>query len=344
MNNDISFIKDWLPSLIIAASIIAAGIIIQRLAIVYMRRHAKQTRWKGGLVIINSLRGMIVLISVLVGIYIGLTESPLPPNIMHDVEKLHKILIIFIITFVSARILTGMLRAYSRREQGMKRSISLFNTIINIAVYSLGALIIFEAMGVSVTPIITALGVGGLAVALALQDTLSNFFAGVHVIVARIIKPGDYVMLSTGEEGTVNDITWRCTTLLTQSDNLVVIPNSKMAGSIVTNYSLPVRSLAVSLVIGISYDSDLDKVERVALEVAETLMKEMGIENDKPTFRYKEFGTSAITFGISVTVHEFTKQYIMRHNLIKRLNKRFKEEGIVIPFPPVNTVYIKKEN
>ena len=344
MNNDISFIKDWLPSLIIAASIIAAGIIIQKLIIVLVSRHAQKTRWKGGLVIVSSLRGMIILISILAGSYFGFIESPLPANVTQNVGKLHKVLVVFLVTFIIARILTGLLRAYSNREEGMKRSISLFKTIINIIVYCIGLLVILESLGISITPIITALGVGGLAVALALQDTLTNLFSGIQITAAHIFKPGHYVMLSTGEEGTVTDITWRYTTLLTQSDNLVVIPNSKMAGSIVTNYSLPVRSLSITLNMGISYGSDLDKVERVTLEVAEALMKEMGIENGDPTFRYKEFGPSSINFGISVTVHEFTKQYAMRHNLIKRINKRFKEEGIVIPFPPVNTVYLKKEN
>jgi small-conductance mechanosensitive channel len=344
MNNDITFIKDWLPPIIIAASIIAAGIIIQRLIIVYMHRRAKKARWKGGLVIISSLRGTVILISVIVGIYLGLSESPLPENVMREVEKLHKVLVIFLITFIVARLLTGMLRAYTSREEGLKRSISLFKTIISIVVYCIGLLIILESLGISITPLITALGVGGLAVALALQDTLTNLFSGIQITAAHIIKPGNYVTLSTGEEGTVTDITWRYTTLLTQSDNLIVIPNSKMASSSVTNYSLPARNLSVTLNMGVSYGSDLDKVERVTLEVAEALMKEMGVENGDPTFRYKEFGTSSINFGISLTVHEFTKQYVMRHILIKRLNQRFKEEGIVIPFPPVNTVYVKKES
>lgn len=320
------------------------GIIIQRLIIVSIHKQSVKHSWKAGPAIIRSLRGMIVLISILVGTYLGLRDSPLPPSTLQIVEKLHNALVIFLITFVTARLLTGLLRAYIHRGEDTRSSISLFNTIINIIVYCLGGLVILQAMGISITPIITALGIGGLAVALALQDTLSNLFAGIQITLTRNIKPGDYVSLSSGEEGTVRDITWRNTMLLTQSNNVVIIPNSKLSSTIVTNYSLPEASLSISLTIGISYDSDLEKVERVTLDVAKLLLKEFGINEGDPTFRYKEFSNAAITCSISITVQQLMQQYVIRHTLIKRLYKRYKEEGIVIPFPPVNTVYLKKEN
>jgi small-conductance mechanosensitive channel len=242
MNTDINFVKDWLPPLVIFAGVILVGIIIQRLIIVYIHRQSVKHSWKAGPAIIRSLRGMIVLISILVGTYLGLRESPLPPSTLQIVEKLHNALVLFLITFVTARLLTGLLRAYIHRGEDTRSSISLFNTIINIVVYCIGGLVILQAMGISITPIITALGIGGLAVALALQDTLSNLFAGIQITLTRNIKPGDYLSLSSGEEGTVRDITWRNTMLLTQSNNLVIIPNSKLSSTIVTNYSLPEAS------------------------------------------------------------------------------------------------------
>jgi small-conductance mechanosensitive channel len=200
--------------------------------------------------------------------------------------------------------------------------------------------VLLESFGISITPMLTALGVGGLAVALALQDTLSNLFAGIQITLTRTIKSGDYIHLTTGEEGTVTDISWRSTTLLTQSDNLTVIPNSKLAQNILTNYSLPKRNLSITVNVGISYDSDLEKVESVTLDVAAQLMKENGIET-QPVFRYKEFGTSSVNFNLSMDVNEFSQQYILRHEFIKRLYKRFITEGIEIPYP-TTTVYIDK--
>jgi len=343
MNNDISEIRTWLPTLIIAACIVLAGIVIQKIINAYFRRAAAKDHWKGGLVFLSSLKGMIVLISVIVGIYVGLINSPLPANYLGYMGKIHKVLIILIITIILSRVIKGMLKVYTEREEGITRSLSLFNTIISIVVFSVGGLVGMDSLGISITPLITALGVGGLAVALALQDTLSNLFAGIHITIAHIFRPGDYILLSTGEEGTVTDTNWRCTTLTTQSNNVVVIPNSKLASTSVTNYSLPARSLDISVPFNISYNSDLDKVEKVTLEVAKTVIGEMNLHQSSCTFRVKELSDFAIKCSLSVTAHEFSQQYIMRHNIIKRLHKRFKEEGIEIPFPAQN-VYIKKES
>jgi small-conductance mechanosensitive channel len=183
------------------------------------------------------------------------------------------------------------------------------------------------------------LGVGGLAVALALQDTLTNLFAGVHITVARIIKAGDYVMLSSGEEGTVSDITWRVTTLLTTSNNIVIIPNSKLASSIVTNYSLPAKNMDMALPIHVGYNADLEKVEKITLEVAIEVMKELGIENAAPVVRYREFAPSAINLNLWITIHIFTDQPSIRHALMKRIYRRYKQEGIEISLPE-STVHI----
>jgi len=340
--SDITEVKDWFTALIIAGTIIFAGIVIQRVIIVYIQRFSKKTHWKGGIVVVSSLRGMIILISILFGVYYGMLKAPIDENTILLEHKFHKVFFIFIITFVIARVLTGLLKAYSYRESTSKGSLSLFKSIINIIVYLLGLLVMLESFGISITPMLTALGVGGLAVALALQDTLSNLFAGIQITLTRTIKPGDYIHLTNGEEGTVSDISWRSTTLITQSDNMTVIPNSKLATTIITNYSLPKRNLSISVPVGISYDSDLEKVEKITLEIGETLMKENGIET-LPVFRYKEFGTSSINFTLSMDVNEFSQQYVLRHEFIKRLYKRFKAEGIEIPYP-ATSVYIKKEN
>jgi small-conductance mechanosensitive channel len=285
---------------------------------------------------------MIVLIALLFGVYYGMTQAPVGEQTVEIAQRIHKILVVLLVTFVIARVLTGLLKAYSHREESSKSSLSLFKSIINIIVYTLGLLVMLSSFGISIAPILTALGVGGLAVALALQDTLSNLFAGIQITLTRTIKPGDYIHLTTGEEGTVLDITWRSTTLLTQSDNMTVIPNSKLATSIITNYSLPKRNLSISVPVGISYSSDLEKIEQITLEIGETLMRENGIET-KPVFRYKEFGTSTINFSLSMDINEFSLQYVLRHEFIKRLYKRFKSEGIEIPYP-TTSVYLKKEN
>ena len=114
-----------------------------------------------------------------------------------------------------------------------------------------------------------------LAVALALQDTLGNLFAGLQIVASKQIRPGDYLLLDTTQEGTVVDIAWRTTTLRTQSDNMVIVPNAKLAQAIVTNYRLPAEPLSVLIEFGVSYEADLSRVEALAAEVATEVMAEL---------------------------------------------------------------------
>src|SRR5262249_20642217 len=131
-----------------------------------------------------------------------------------------------------------------------------------------GALALLHVFGIEITAFLTALGVGGLAVALALQDTLSNFFAWFYVSIAQPIRIGGFIKLVTRQDGYVSDIGWRSTTLRTLTHNLIVIPNNKLAQSIVTNYSLPDKGIGCPLQVGVAYDSDPSQVERVLNEVA----------------------------------------------------------------------------
>lgn len=335
ITHDISVVRDWFTPLIIAGVIIFVGIVIQRGLIIYLQRLSKKNKWKGGLVIISSIRGMIILLAVLFGVYFGLTKAPVGDDTVILEHKLHKILLVFTLTFIIARVLTGLLRAYSIRDDSSKSSLSLFKSLINIIIYSIGLLVMLQSFGISITPILTALGVGGLAVALALQDTLSNLFAGVQITLTRTIKRGDYIKLSTGEEGTVTDIAWRSTSLKTQNDNIVIIPNSKLSTTIVTNFSLPNEVLNISVPFYVGFNSDLDKIEKISLEIANQITEENKI-TDSPVFRFKEAGDFALKCSVSFDANEFSQQYLMRHEFIKRLYKRFKQEGIEIPVKKTN--------
>jgi small-conductance mechanosensitive channel len=113
-------------------------------------------------------------------------------------------------------------------------------------------------LGISITPIITAFGVGGLAVALALQDTLANLFSGIYLILSNNIRPDDYIKLDSGEEGYIIDITTRVTKMRTLSKNVVVNPNQKLSRAIITNYYLPGKSMGISIRFSVSRDVDLE--------------------------------------------------------------------------------------
>jgi small-conductance mechanosensitive channel len=126
---------------------------------------------------------------------------------------------------------------------------------------------------------------------------------------------------------------WRSTWIRTLANNVIVVPNSTMTRTIITNFSLPGTELAVPVAVGVAYDSDLDQVERVTLEIARETMREAGWGGTDPVIRYNAFGDSAVTFNVILHASEFATARALQHDFIKRLLARYRRERIVIPFP-----------
>lgn len=199
-----------------------------------------------------------------------------------------------------------------------------------------------NTLGIAITPILTALGVGGLAVGLALQDSLKNLFAGIHILVEKPLRVGDYIKLESGQEGYVVDIGWRTTRIRMLPNNMIVAPNSKLAESIVTNYYLPETRMSVLIPISVSYGSDPSKVEAVLTdEAARAVGKVPGLLADPAPFvRFiPGFGESSLGFTLIVQVNEFVDQYLVQHELRKRILARFQKEGI---FPSPQRMFLSQ--
>jgi len=247
---------------------------------------------------------------------------------------------IVVLTFIAMRVVGKVVR----RSVAVNEAIPSASMLVNIArglVIVIGVLMVLSVFDVSITPILTALGVGGLAVSLALQDTLGNLFAGLQIITTKQIRQGDYVLLDSGQEGTVDDVAWRTTTLRTSVDNLVIVPNGKLAQSIVTNYKLPVGAVAVLIYFGVTYSSDLDQVESVTLDVGRDVMRDLepALAHMEPLIRFPEFGDSQVTGLAILHTTEFNGQWALRSEFVKRLHARFNKEGIEFAFP-TRTVYM----
>jgi len=253
--------------------------------------------------------------------------------------------VIFSITIASANLAGKVFRNYIQKSSLPIPTTGLAYGILKGTILIIGLLIILSVLGISITPLITALGVGGLAVALALQDTLSNLFAGIHILMEKSVRVGDFIKLETGQEGYVEDITWRTTRVRMLPNNTVIIPNSKLSQSIVINYYLPEKRMSLLIPIGVSYSSDPEKVEKILVEEAKKAVGEIpGLLGDpEPFVRFiPGFGESSLDFTLICQVQEFVDQYLAQHELRKRIFKRFREEGIEIPFPH-RTVYLREE-
>ncbi len=322
---------------------ILVGIILQKIIFVSLLKIAKRTSWKGDDIIIQSFKGMLILWGFIIGMYIALPISSFSKEVHIIIHKILLVFIIFSFTIVLAKMIAGFAGQYGEKAGSTFASTSIFRNITKAIILIIGTLIILQSLGIAITPLLTALGVGGLAVALALQDTLSNLFSGFQVIASGQIKKGDFIQLSSGEAGYVTDINWRNTTIKAFGNNIIVIPNSKLASLIVTNYNLPQKDMSVPIEVGVSYDSNLEFVESVTLDVAREVMKEFKDLSAKtnPIIRYRSFGESSINFAIILYVTEYVNKFLLRHEFIKRLHKRYNEEGIEIPFP-LRTVIMKQ--
>ncbi|MBN2224781.1 MAG: mechanosensitive ion channel family protein [Deltaproteobacteria bacterium] len=315
------------------------GCAIEVILIRQLARLVKKTRYKFDDFVIRAFRRMGILWFTLAGVYYAVEGLTIKHKYVVTINKALLILVIISMTIVLARVSVGFISFYLKRVG--YPSTTLFTNLSYIIILIVGGLVALAALDISITPILTALGVGGLAAALALQDTLSNLFAGIQIIASKKIKPGDYVRLETGGEGHITDINWRNAVVRTLTNTVVIVPNSRLSTTVITNLSRPVQEMSLIVPVGVSYTSDLAKVERVSIEVAALVMKEVpgGVEKFQPLVRFTQLSEYSINFNVILRVHQYTDQYLVIHEFIKRLFERFAAEGIEIPFP-TQTLYL----
>lgn len=332
-----------IPLAIIILSLLI-GFFVKRIILKRIIKAALHTAWNGDEVIFSSVNRVILFWFFLAGLYAAILNLPNNETFLVHMQKTIMALFIISATFVIAEIIAEMVKLYTSKIQGAFPSTTIFSNLTKILVFIIGILILLQSLGIPVTPLITALGVGGLAVALALQDTLSNLFSGLQIIASRQVVPGDYVQLDSGEEGYVVDITWRNNAIRSLPNNTVIVPNSKLASAIITNYNLPKQEMSILVQVGVSYDSDLEHVEKVTIEVAKEVLSTVqgGVAEFEPFIRYHTFADFSINFTVILRGREFVDKYVLKHEFVKKLHKRYLKEGITIPFP-IRTVYLEKE-
>jgi len=340
-----SSMKQIILPVIIVLTSVAILLVIRAIGFRLLHKWAKRTETKLDDIIIDSIQNPSLLLVTAIGVHAGLSFSEIPEKHLGYLIKIIQIIIILSVTLTSSNIAGRLYKNYVQKSNLPIPTTGLAYGILKGAILVVGFLIILTHLGISITPLLTALGVGGLAVALALQDTLANLFAGIHILMEKSIRVGDFVKLETGQEGYIDDITWRTTRVRMLPNNMVVIPNSKLAQSVVTNYYLPEKRMSLLIPIGVSYSSDPEQVERILVEVAKKGALDIPglLAEPEPFVRFiPGFGDSSLDFTLICQVKEFTDQYLAQHELRKRIFKRFNEEGIEIPFPH-RTVYLREE-
>ena len=338
----------------IAAGLILAGfvtlaILLRVILAILTKRANKDNADRLLLVVIDSIKGPAVLLVVTLGLLFGyFTLSRIEEGIFTSLNgtseyafQLWQVATILIATFTTSHLADRTIRWYLRNV-AMNTATTLddtllpiFRRVLPLTVYAIGGLVAIDNLGISISPILAGLGIGGLAVALAVQPTLSNFFAGTYVVTEGELKTGDFIELDGGPSGYVESVGWRSTKIRTRFNNLVIIPNSRMAESIVTNYFSPTPAMNIIVTCGVSYESDLSQVETIALEEAASLIKESShsVKNVDPFFGFSNFGDSNIDFYIFLQAVDRQGTFTLKSELMKRIHARFASEGIEINYP-----------
>lgn len=299
-------------------------------------------RWSGatgsGSSLAQAIRIPSILWSIVLGTFVGnevarQTES-LPQRLSQQVGDALQVAVIISVTITVANVLTTLVMGAGERRALGRPITGLGQAVVRGLVYIIGCLVLLGALGIQITPILTALGVGGLAVALALQDTLSNLFAGVHLLADKPIRVGDYVKVADSVEGHVVDIGWRSTRVRMLANVVVTIPNKKVAESMITNYDLPESRMALLIRVSVDYGTDPDVVERALVDEAKRAIGEVPglLAEPEPAAKLiPGFGEFALDFSLICHVKSFTDQFLVQHELRKRILRRLGAEGVRIP-------------
>ena len=325
----------WILPLSLILGSLLAGLIFEKFFLKKLKKLAARTDFFGYELIFEALHRRTLIWFFLGGLYAAVLTVQIAPAISTLVQKIITIVFLYTATLFLAKLAGDFVCLAGQKSKGGLPASSLLNNLVKTLVFVFGILMILQALGIPITPIIATLGIGSLAVALAFQDTLANLYAGLFLIISKQVRPHDYIKLTSGEEGYVTDITWRNTTIKEIPNNLIIIPNKNLASAIFKNYHLPAKEIVFQVPVGVSYDSDLDQIEQVTINVAQEVMEHIpgGIPEFKPFILYQEFGEFSINFTVFLRINEFFDQRLVKHEFIKRLHKRYREEGIEIPFP-----------
>jgi small-conductance mechanosensitive channel len=324
----------WLAPLLRAVATVAGAYLLGRLFNRFiagrLARLASGSRGPWDDIVTHELRSYVPLWSVLFGLRISLNYWPIEERWLHLAATAISVVGFASVTFAVAAVATRLVGSYgSRAVPGVPIS-GLTRNVVRLIVVAGGLLVILNELGIEIRPMLAALGVGGLAVALALQEPLANLFAGLFVSLAGQVRIGDHVRLDTGVEGKIIDFNWRSTWLEVSGGSVAVVPNSKLSQSIVTNFNLPNPELAIPIDFTIRYEEDPVQAERTAIEVAASVMRDTpGAAADfEPTVRFHTFADLGLKGTVTLRAATWGDQGLIRHRFVMAMHDRFRTDGI----------------
>jgi small-conductance mechanosensitive channel len=296
---------------------------------------AGRTYWTWAESLIDALGPTVTIIVIGGAIALLAWILPLNSRAEHALYVMLVGAVVLALMVFADRICRGLLVRMASRSAALQGELGLIRGATRGVVIGLAIMVFLDSVGISITPLIASLGIGTAAIALALQDTLANLFAGIYMLAEKPIEAGHFIQLESSEQGHVEHVGWRSTQIRMLGDTVVVVPNSKLAGSVITNFSLPRNELGITVEVGVDYASDLEKVEVITLEVAREVMNRLAeaAPEFEPHVRFHTFADSSVNFKVWLGARNYVAGLKLKHEFIKCLHSRYNREGIVIPSP-----------
>ncbi|BAQ60959.1 small-conductance mechanosensitive channel [Geminocystis sp. NIES-3708] len=293
-------------------------------------------------VILRSFEGVIFIWFIVGTIALILPSLNLPTPLNILLQKIIIVIALFMATILASRLAVSAIHVYSKKSKTTVSLTSLFEYLTKVIIFSIGFLIIIQSIGIQITALITAFGVGSLSIGLAFQNTLSNLISGVNIIVSGKIRPRDYIEFKSGEEGYVIDVELKYTLIKDIFNNIIVIPNRQIIDASFKNYTLENSWMLLPIKIVINYDSDLEKVEQITLQIAKQILENIdgGCKEFEPFLRYDNFDYYGINLTVYLKIHEYLDRLLITHEFIKKIYKIYQQENITLAYPLVNP-YLK---
>lgn len=293
--------------------------------------------------IVEKTNRPISIILLLIGFRLALFPLGIRQNILDALEHIISSFIIIAVTYITIAVFDIIIDGWAKKVAERTKStmdnevVPIFHRFSRIFISIVGILFILPVWGIQIGPLLTSLGIAGVAVAFALQSTLGNIFGGVSLILDKSIKVGDKIRLDNDTMGTVMDVGLRSTKIKTWDGELITIPNGKMADSRILNFVQPDPSVRVVIDFGVEYGSDTSKVRKVVLS---TIQKIPGVlKEPEPKVPMMEMGDFALKFKALFWVENFDIKFPTKALATERIYNDLRKEGIGIPFP-TRTVYM----
>ena len=325
--------------LILSLSFVAAKL-IEAVGYYILHRSERLATGEYDRIIIEETHVPIYVTVFLAGVYLSAQLLP-EVGIGFYISSVAMSVILILWSYAVIR-LSGRIIGASNNAPTDRQITPIFKNVLTFFIILGAFFLLLGIWNVNVTPLLASAGVIGIVLGIAAQDSLGNFFSGLSLYLDKTYKLGDMIQLESGERGTVIDMSIRSTTILTRDNIAITVPNSELNSTQVVNESSPVRRRRIRLDVGVAYGSDLKQVKEALLEIADE--EDLILETPSPGVRFQEFGDSAIVAQLQCHIEHPALRGRAKHFLIERIDERFREEEIKIPFPQREMTFFESGN